>query len=86
MRQQRSQRATPVAPSPQPAPARTVPSGLPEKGYALIVDGRAKSEFKMKESAEKEARELKQRFPMLQIKVYDAEANGSEEIALTPSD
>jgi len=50
-------------------------------GYALIVDGRAKSEFKMKEGAD----ELKQRFPMLQIKVYDAEANRSEEIVLTPA-
>jgi hypothetical protein len=81
---QRRQRATAVAPSPQPTPARTVPSGLPEAGYALIVDGRAKSEFKMKEVAEKEARELKRRFPMLQIKVYDAEANRSVEIVLTP--
>jgi hypothetical protein len=53
MRQQRSQRTTPVAPSPQAAPARTVPSRLPETGYALIVDGRAKSEFKMKEAPKK---------------------------------
>jgi hypothetical protein len=85
MRQQRRQSKTPVAPSPQAAPTRTLPSGLPETGYALIVDGRAKSEFKMKEGAEKEARELKQRFPMLQIKVYDAEANRSEETVMTPA-
>ena len=85
MRQQRRQSKTPVAPSPQAAPTRTLPSGLPETGYALIVDGRAKSEFKIKEGAEKEARELKQRFPMLQIKVYDAEANRSEEIVMTPA-
>ena len=80
MRQQRRQRTTPVASSPQAAPTRKVSSGLPETGYALIVDGRAKSEFKTKEDAENEARELKQRFPMLQIKVYDAEAKCSEEI------
>jgi hypothetical protein len=85
MRQQRRQSKTPVASSPQAAPTRTLPSGLPETGYALIVDGRAKSEFKMKEGAEKEARELKQRFPMLQIKVYDAEANRSEETVMTPA-
>ena len=53
--------------------------------YALIVDGRAKSEFKTKEGAGNEPRELKQRFPMLQIKVYDAEANRSEEIVRTPA-
>ena len=82
MRQQRRQRTTPVAPS-QAAPTRKVSSGLPETGYALIVDGRAKSEFKTKEDAENEARELKQRFPMLQIKVYDAEAKCSEEIVLS---
>jgi len=81
MRQQRRQRTTPITPSRQAAPPRTVPSRLPEMGYALIVDGRAKSEFKMKEGAD----ELKQRFPMLQIKVYDAEANRSEEIVLTPA-
>ena len=85
MRQQRRQRTTSVAPLPQASPTRKVSSGLPETGYALIVDGRAKSEFKTKEGAENEARELKQRFPMLQIKVYDAEAKRSEEIVLTPA-
>lgn len=85
MRQQRRQRTTSVAPSPQAAPTRKVSSGLPETGYALIVDGRAKSEFETKEGAGNEARELKQRFPMLQIKVYDAEAKRSEEIVLTPA-
>jgi hypothetical protein len=53
-------------------------------GYALIVDGHVKSEFKTKEGAEKGARELKRRFPMLQIKVYDAEAKRNEEVALLP--
>ena len=50
-------------------------------GYALIVDGHIKNEFKTKEGADKRARELKFRFPMLQIKVYNAEAKISEEIA-----
>jgi len=81
MRQQRRQRT----PLPQASPTRKVSSGLPETGYALIVDGRAKSEFKTKEGAGNEARELKQRFPMLQIKVYDAEAKRGEEIVLTPA-
>jgi len=41
-------------------------SELPTTGYALEVDGRAQ--------------ELKRRFPMLQIKVYDAETRTREEI------
>jgi hypothetical protein len=57
--------------------------GLPTSGYALIVDGHVKSEFKTKEGAEKGARELKRRFPMLQIKVYDADAKLNQEVALT---
>jgi hypothetical protein len=48
----------------------------------LIVDGHAKNEFDTKEGAGKWARELKRRFPMLQIKVYDAEAKRSEEVVL----
>ena len=83
MRQLRG-RTTPVASSPQAAPSRITFSGLPETGYALIVDGRSKNEFKTQEGAKREARELKQRFPMLQIKIYDAEAKRSEEIDLTP--
>jgi len=81
MRQQRRQR-TPLAPAPRPAPRQRVSPGLPTSGYALIVDGQVKSEFKKKEGAEKAARELKRRFPMLQIKVYDAEAKRNEEVVL----
>jgi hypothetical protein len=77
MRQQRRQR-TPLAPAPRPAPRQRVSPGLPTSGYALIVDGQVKSEFKKKEGAEKAARELKRRFPMLQIKVYDAEAKSTK--------
>ena len=60
-----------------------VSPGLPTSGYALIVDGHVKSEFKTKEGAEKGARELKRRFPMLQIKVYDADTKYNQEVALT---
>jgi hypothetical protein len=60
---------------------RASPS-LPTNGYALIVDGHIKNEFKTKEGAEKGARELKLRFPLLQIKVYNAEAKVSEEVVL----
>src|SRR5712692_7875485 len=41
----------------------------PETSYALEVDGRIKTEFSTREGAERGAVELKQRFPMLQIRV-----------------
>jgi hypothetical protein len=41
-----------------------------------------KTEFKTKDHALKAARDLKSRFPMLQIKVYDAEEKRSEVIEL----
>jgi hypothetical protein len=82
MRQQRTQR------SPVAAPATTIraPTELPTTGYALIVDGHAKREFKTQDSAIQAAKDLKTRFPNLQIKVYDAEAKRAEqmEIELAP--
>jgi hypothetical protein len=48
----------------------------------LIVDGQIKTEFMMQDHALKAARELKGRFPMLQIKIYDAENKRIEEIEL----
>jgi hypothetical protein len=41
-----------------------------------------KTEFKTKDGALKAARDLKNRFPRLQVKVYDAEEKRSEEIEL----
>jgi hypothetical protein len=52
----------------------------PETGYALEVDGRIKTEFTTKEGAERGATELKLRFPMLQIRVYDAANQSLQEI------
>jgi hypothetical protein len=75
MRQQRTQRSMP-APAPKPR------SDVPETGYALIVDGQAKADFKTHEHAMKVAGDLKRRFPMLQIKIYDAERKLSENIGL----
>ncbi len=47
---------------------------LPKSGFALEIDGRVKTEFATKEGAEHGAIELKRRFPMLQIRIYDAAA------------
>ena len=67
-----------------PAPARSTkaPVEPPTSGYVLVVDGQMKTEFKTKDRALKAARDLKGRFPMLQIKVDDAEEERSEEIGL----
>jgi hypothetical protein len=53
---------------------------LPASGYALEVDGRLKAEFATRDGARAGGEELKKRFPMLQIKIYDAQTNAREEI------
>jgi hypothetical protein len=58
---------------------------LPDTGYALEVDGRLKTEFETKEGACTGAEELKRRFPMLRVKIYDAETKTTEEFQLPSS-
>jgi hypothetical protein len=53
---------------------------LPASGYALEVDGRLKAEFATRDGARAGGEELKKRFPMLQIRIYDAQTNVREEI------
>lgn len=55
---------------------------LPSSGYALEVDGRLKAEFATRDGAKTGGVELKRRFPMLQIRIYDAETKAREEIQL----
>jgi len=55
---------------------------LPNTGYALEVDGRLKTQFETKEGAWTGAEELKKRFPMLRVKIYDAETKTTEEFQL----
>jgi hypothetical protein len=76
MRQQRTQMST-------PAPVSKAGVGLPTNGYALAVDGQTKKEFDTRDRALKSARELKARFPNLQVKVFDAESRQSETIEST---
>ena len=76
MRQQRTQRMNTPVPVPKPR------SDVPVIGCALIVDGQAKADFETHDQARQAARELKARFPMLQVKVYDAEKMLSENIGL----
>jgi hypothetical protein len=55
---------------------------LPVLGYALEVDGRLKTEFATRDGVETGAVELKKRFPMLRIKIYDAQTKTREEVLL----
>jgi hypothetical protein len=73
----RMQRRTAV-----PAPARAAKAAVAPltAGYGLVVDGQLKAEFETRDPALKAAKDLKTRFPMLQIKVFSAEQNRSEEI------
>jgi hypothetical protein len=52
-------------------------------GFALVVDGQIKTAFETKDRALKEAIELKNRFPKLQVKVFNAEEQQLEELELT---
>jgi len=47
------------------------------------IPGRVKAEFQTKEGARKGAVELKSRFPMLQVKIYDASSKTRETFELT---
>ncbi len=58
---------------------------LPAAGYTLEVDGRMKTEFKTKDGARMGAQELKRRFPMLRVKIYDAVTRTKEEIEISRS-
>ena len=56
---------------------------LPVSGYAIEVDGRLKAEFETRDGARAGGEELKKRFPMLQIRIYDAETKAREEIQIS---
>ena len=76
MRQQRAQRMSTTT------PVFRSGTDLPASGFAMLVDGRVKREFNTEEAAVNTAIDLRGRFPMLQVKVYDAETKQSETIEL----
>ena len=45
-------------------------------------NGRFKAEFATKDGARAGAEELKKRFPMLQVRIYDAQTKAREEVEL----
>lgn len=54
---------------------------LPVSGYALEIDGRLTTEFATRGGAKTGARELKKRFPMLRVRIYDAQTKTREDVA-----
>jgi hypothetical protein len=61
-------------------PGRTIE--LPKTGFAIEIDGRLKTEFATREGAEHGAIELKRRFPMLQIRIYDAGTHSRHDLSV----
>jgi hypothetical protein len=53
---------------------------MPTSGYALIVDGQIKSEFKTRDVAHARAEDLKRRYPYLQVRVFDAQEKRTEDV------
>ena len=44
----------------------------PTSGFALVVDGHFKTQFESDAAANKAAKELLGKYPMLQVSIYDA--------------
>jgi len=58
----------------EPRPRNMPPNTAPTEGFSLEVDGKAKSQHATVEAATAMGAELKRKFPMLQVTVYDAVA------------
>ena len=54
----------------------------PSVGFLLEIDGRMKTEFATREGAERGGLELKQRFPALQVRIYDAATQTRAEVQI----
>jgi hypothetical protein len=66
--------ATPVPAATAPKPISSPPRAdvPPETGFTLLVDGHFKNQFETLSGAKQAATDLKSRFPMLRIAIYDA--------------
>ena len=73
----------------QPLPAAPVPRRTtratpeaPTSGYALVVDGQMKGEFKTHDAARHRAESLQRRFPALQVQIFHAQEKRFEQVEL----
>ncbi len=53
-------------------PRNAPPNAFPTTGFSVEVDGKIKSEHPTAEAATKIGADLKRRFPVLQVTIYDA--------------
>ncbi len=53
-------------------PVNMPANARPTDGYVLTIDGKLKARYETEQDAAAEAAKLKQRFPVIQISVYDA--------------
>ncbi|MDE5446844.1 hypothetical protein FXV83_16825 [Bradyrhizobium hipponense] len=53
---------------------------LPTSGYAIIVDGLVKTEFATTDGVEIGAKDLKRRFPILQVEIFDAAVQAARDV------
>lgn len=51
-------------------------NALPVEGYGLLIDGKIKSQYPTSEAALKAGQEIKQKFPKVQVALFDA-VNGT---------
>jgi DMSO/TMAO reductase YedYZ molybdopterin-dependent catalytic subunit len=56
----------------EPRPKNLKANILPTEGYVLEIDGKFKTEYVTSEEALKAGLELKEKYPQIQVKVYDA--------------
>jgi hypothetical protein len=53
-------------------PRNLPPNTFPTEGFSIEVDGKIKSQHPTAEAAQKVGAELKRRFPVLKVMIYDA--------------
>ena len=58
----------------------------PSSGFVVEIDGQMKKQFESESDARADALQLKARFPMLQVKVYDAVEKTRMSILATTDD
>ena len=59
---------------------------LPSDGYGLEVDGKIKTQFTAEDAAMKAGLELKKKFPLIQVKIFDAKQRTRTQIELPKTD
>jgi hypothetical protein len=59
-------------------------NALPVDGFGLLIDGKIKSQYATAEAALKAGLEIKTKFPMVQVTLFDA-VNGTRQLVELPA-